>query len=147
MHRYDVSSSNVESIGYNPIERILEVSYRGNRVYHYFDVDPGTFADLMAAPSKGSFINQNVAYNFSYSRGEAAPQPYDVTDFLDSAFEAFEVFAAEAPEVAILAPELLVQNQNAQPSQVAGQPLPNKSADTPSREKRADIGPWQTSVE
>ena len=72
-----VGSSNVLEIGYDPLTRTLEINFKGDRPYFYEDVDPGTFAALMAAPSKGSFVE----FPTPTAREQSAPctRPASVT--------------------------------------------------------------------
>jgi hypothetical protein len=143
MMRTPVQSSNVESIGYSPMMRILEVCFKKDRIYHYTDVPPDVYAALMASPSKGGFMN-SIAYAYSYAKGEAPEEPGGAIDSMWDAWEALAAFAAENPEIA-LAPELLVQNgrqpaaPGQQPSQYAGQPV--QPATPGQRLRRIDESP------
>jgi len=59
MKRASVDSTSIASIGYDPRRRELEVEFRETGdVYRYFGVSAGEYADLMAAPSKGTYLNQ-----------------------------------------------------------------------------------------
>lgn len=60
MHRLPVESSAVESVGYDPRTRTLEIEYAGDRVYRYFDVPPRTYELLLHAESVGAFVNRRV---------------------------------------------------------------------------------------
>jgi hypothetical protein len=60
VHREPVSSSVIESIGYDDKERVLEVKFRNGRVYQYFLVPRATFEKLMRAESVGSYFNLQV---------------------------------------------------------------------------------------
>jgi hypothetical protein len=73
MNRKPVSSSNILSIGYDPLTRTMEVEFgddpdHSGRIYHYLDVPPETHRDLMSAESHGKFLHRNVMWVFSYQR-------------------------------------------------------------------------------
>ena len=57
MDRTPVTSSNVASVGYDPVEQTLEVEFKAGAVYQYAVVSPEKYADFMASPSKGKFLN------------------------------------------------------------------------------------------
>jgi hypothetical protein len=86
------SSSNVVSAGYS--NGTLEIEFKGSRVYHHSDVSPDIYAGLMSAASPGQYVNQNIAWAYSYSQGEA---PSDLLEDIT------EGAAEELPEVAELA--------------------------------------------
>jgi hypothetical protein len=57
MDREFVTSSNVRSIGYDPTSQTLEVEFQNSFVYQYYNVPTHVFEALMAAGSKGQFLN------------------------------------------------------------------------------------------
>jgi hypothetical protein len=59
MRRKLVRSTSIASIGYLPARRELEIEFRDSGdVYRYFDVPGGEYAALMAAESKGTYLNE-----------------------------------------------------------------------------------------
>ena len=60
MERQPVKSTNVESVGYNDEEKVLEVKFRSGGVYQYAGVQPEMYADLLNAESIGRFVSQVV---------------------------------------------------------------------------------------
>jgi hypothetical protein len=66
MHRNPVDSSSVRSVGYDPIERVLEVEYRPHRVYRYFDVPDDVYEGLVHASSIGRYVNYKIKERFRY---------------------------------------------------------------------------------
>lgn len=60
MRRDPVGSSNLVSVGYDEERQILEVEFTNNRVYQYFEVPRHIYEGLMAAPSKGSYLDENI---------------------------------------------------------------------------------------
>lgn len=75
MVMYPVDSSNVQEFGYDADDRILAVRFlaKGNSpssLYHYYDVEPETFEEFMAAPSMGKFIWTNMRDRYEYAKVE-----------------------------------------------------------------------------
>ncbi len=68
MERTPVTSSNVESVGFDKATRTLEISFHSGRVYQYAGVHPNTHRHLMNAPSKGKFVHKNVRDRFPYTK-------------------------------------------------------------------------------
>lgn len=63
-----VSSSNVESIGYDDINQILYVSFLNGGVYIYKGVSQYEFDGLVNAPSVGSYLHRNIKNAYPYER-------------------------------------------------------------------------------
>ncbi|MGA7732907.1 MAG: KTSC domain-containing protein [Chloroflexia bacterium] len=68
MHRDPVSSSNLRSVGYDPVEKVLEIEFKENRVYQYYDVPEHVYKGLMTAASKGSYFDAHIKYAFQTRR-------------------------------------------------------------------------------
>lgn len=68
MNRTPMSSSNVASVGYDPITLSLEVEFKDGSVYQYFDVPELVFQELMRASSVGQFMHENIRNNYRYSK-------------------------------------------------------------------------------
>lgn len=70
MKREAVDSSNIAAIGYDPETKTLEVEfhYRGGTIYRYYNVPPDIHAGLMAAESKGKFLNSDVKGIYEYEQ-------------------------------------------------------------------------------
>lgn len=73
MNRTPVESSNIQSIGYDPETRILEVEFGklrledpSNRIYVYRDVPAEVHEALMEDISHGGYLNEHIAYDFPY---------------------------------------------------------------------------------
>ena len=60
MNRTPVRSSNLVSVGYDPDTLVLEIEFRGKRVYQYAEVPVKVWHSLMAAPSAGSFFDASI---------------------------------------------------------------------------------------
>ena len=67
MDRTLVVSTTLISIGYDHIERVLELEYANGDIYQYFDVPREIYADFMLAESKGIYLNTIFKpYGFDY---------------------------------------------------------------------------------
>jgi len=68
MKRTPVVSSQIASIGYDKMERILEVEFTSGAVYQYEAVSPQIAEDLIAAESVGKFFNKYIRGTFNYTK-------------------------------------------------------------------------------
>lgn len=65
-----VSSSNVESIGYDEQQQILYVRFLNGSLYIYKGVSVYEFEGLRDAPSVGSYLHRNIRNFYAYERIE-----------------------------------------------------------------------------
>ena len=64
-----LESSSLASVTYSPKGLLLEVVFRRTgHIYDFFDVPRVTYDALMAASSKGAFLNQIIKPNFDHIR-------------------------------------------------------------------------------
>lgn len=68
MRRVRVSSSNVESIGYDKKQQLMEIAFKTRRVYQYEDVPPAVHKSLMSSYSKGRFVNRKIGTKYPYRK-------------------------------------------------------------------------------
>lgn len=68
MDRETVVSSNVDSIGYDGANEILEVEFKGGAVYQYKDVPADVYAELKEAASVGRYLSDCIKNVFEYER-------------------------------------------------------------------------------
>lgn len=68
MERQAVDSSSIASIGYSPDSETLEVEFKNQTIYEYYNVPQVIFDQLMAAPSIGSYFSTNIRNIFANSR-------------------------------------------------------------------------------
>ncbi len=69
MDRIPVSSSNLASVGYDPLTTTLEVEFLNGRIYQYSGIPMEVYVGLMNAPSKGSFFHHHVRQaGYPYTR-------------------------------------------------------------------------------
>jgi len=64
MKMTQVSSSNIESLGYNPDDRKLHVQFLNGNLYEYAEVPKELFELMMASTSKGSFFHKEIKGNY-----------------------------------------------------------------------------------
>ena len=60
MMRKPVNSSNLESVGYEPSSKTLEIEFNSGGVYQYSGVPPQAYSGLMNAASHGKYFHQNI---------------------------------------------------------------------------------------
>jgi hypothetical protein len=60
MQRTRVSSSNIASVGYDEVSRVLEVEFQDGRIYQYSDVPKSEYLGLMNAASHGKYLNEHI---------------------------------------------------------------------------------------
>lgn len=65
-----VSSSNVESIGYDEQQQILYVRFLSGGLYVYKGVSMYEFEGVRDAPSIGSYLHRNIKNVYPYERIE-----------------------------------------------------------------------------
>ena len=69
MHRVSVSSSNLRSVGYDPVTLTLEVEFLDGSVYNYANVPAAVYSGLMSAASHGSYFDAVIKKGgYSYIR-------------------------------------------------------------------------------
>lgn len=65
-----VSSSNVDSIGYNEEQQVLYVRFLNGSLYIYKGVNAYEYDGLLNAPSVGSYLHRNIKNAYPYERIE-----------------------------------------------------------------------------
>ena len=69
MELVSVESSNVDAIGYDAERKVLIVRFKGNgSIYEYEEVSSDKHSRLMAADSKGGFLNREIKGSHSYRK-------------------------------------------------------------------------------
>ena len=63
-----VDSSNIEAIGYEAGAQELQVRFLSGDTYVYHGVPEEVYDELMAAPSKGSYLNRMIKGSYEYSK-------------------------------------------------------------------------------
>jgi hypothetical protein len=62
--REPVQSTALASVGYSKRLRALEIEFRNGAIYRYLDIPPAIYHDLMNAPSKARFYDENIRRKF-----------------------------------------------------------------------------------
>ena len=68
MKRRPVTSSNLESVGYDDAAQTLEVEFKVGSIYQYFGVPSAVYSALLGAESGGSYFSRNIKNNYRYVR-------------------------------------------------------------------------------
>lgn len=68
MHRVQVNSSNLSSVGYEPASATLEVAFNHGGIYQYYGVPASVHAALLCATSKGSYLAHFVKGQYRYRK-------------------------------------------------------------------------------
>lgn len=66
----NVSSSNIESVGYDEDNQIAHVRFSNGSLYCYKGVPKHEYEGLLNAPSVGSYLHRNFKNVFAYERIE-----------------------------------------------------------------------------
>lgn len=68
LNRIHVVSSNLNSVGYDPNTKILEIEFHDGGIYQYNNVPPHIYDGLMSASSKGSYHHSHIKNSYSYRK-------------------------------------------------------------------------------
>lgn len=68
MERQQVVSSSILSIGYSPIDSVLEVEFVNGAVYRYYRVPRSVAVGMLGAASAGGFFAERVRGRYTYQR-------------------------------------------------------------------------------
>lgn len=68
MQRVQVTSSNIDSIGYDEETSRLEVKFKNNTIYLYSGVPKHEFTALIAAPSHGKHFNAFIKNKYAFTK-------------------------------------------------------------------------------
>jgi len=64
MKMQPVNSTAICAVGYDADSQELKVVFNSGSVYHYVKVSEQDYLDLMAAESKGRFMNKRIIQNY-----------------------------------------------------------------------------------
>ena len=70
MRRVEVTSTSLQSIGYDQASKLLEVEFRSGAVYHYHDVPYRVARGLASATSVGAYFMRHIRGAYGYARVE-----------------------------------------------------------------------------
>ncbi len=60
MNRTAVSSSNLASVGYDPVSMVLEIEFHSGGIYQYSNVPEAKYEGLMKAGSHGTYFDAYI---------------------------------------------------------------------------------------
>lgn len=58
-----VESSQIKAVGYDAAKKTLAIEFMSGGLYHYANVTPDMFSEMMLAPSLGSYFYKNIKAN------------------------------------------------------------------------------------
>lgn len=64
MEATQVDSSHIKAIGYEPETKTLEITFVKGGTYHFKDVPPHVYGQLMNADSTGKHFAKNIKHNY-----------------------------------------------------------------------------------
>ena len=63
-----VESTTLAALAYDDAHEILQLEFRSRAIYRYLGVPAPVYEALLAAPSKGKYVNRAIRGNLPYSR-------------------------------------------------------------------------------
>lgn len=67
-----IESEVIRAARYEPSRRVLEIVFKNGRAYHFVNVPPEEFENLMNANSKGRYFLRNIRNTYPYWRFHGA---------------------------------------------------------------------------
>lgn len=68
MNHISVVSSNLRSVAYDDVNKVLEVAFKNGGVYQYFGVPRAVFDALLASGSKGGYLASMIKNRYTYAK-------------------------------------------------------------------------------
>ena len=69
MEYFSVSSTTIQSVGYDPQTMTLAINFNSGAEYHYYSVPPELFEQLRMASSAGQYLNEYIKKaGYAYAR-------------------------------------------------------------------------------
>lgn len=68
MNRQHVQSSNINSIGYDNENSMLEIEFLSGGIYQYSNVPINIYNDIMNSVSHGKYFRQNIKDRFNSTK-------------------------------------------------------------------------------
>jgi hypothetical protein len=62
----EIDSSAISAVGYDDRQQVLRVTYRNGGTYDYLDLPQEEFDRLMAAESRGEYMNKVIKPNYEW---------------------------------------------------------------------------------
>ncbi len=73
MNWVPLESSVLAAASYSSDEHVLYLQFHSGETYQYFGFQPEQYRDLLAAESKGTYLNRHIRHRFRY---EQLPQSF-----------------------------------------------------------------------
>lgn len=68
MPQTNLNSTSLNAVAYLDHQTILELEFKSGAVYHYLDVPPEIYGELLRAESKGAYFNHSIRKRFAYAK-------------------------------------------------------------------------------
>ncbi|GAB1596010.1 KTSC domain-containing protein [Lysobacter claricitrinus] len=68
MRRIPVDSEALNSVGYDPTRRVLEIEFTGGGVYRYFDVPEREAVGLVESDSRGQYFSERIRERYRFEQ-------------------------------------------------------------------------------
>jgi hypothetical protein len=68
IRRIAVESTELATVGYDPMMSMLEAEFRSGEVYRYYGVPAQVYLNLLDAPSKGRYFNAHIRSSYKHDR-------------------------------------------------------------------------------
>ncbi|MBV4447485.1 KTSC domain-containing protein [Clostridium tyrobutyricum] len=68
MQRIPVTSSDLSSVGYDPISQTLEIQFNSGGIYQYSGVPSNVYEGLMSASSHGKYFHAYIRNDYSCNK-------------------------------------------------------------------------------
>ncbi|MGG5412759.1 KTSC domain-containing protein [Edwardsiella tarda] len=68
MIRHPVSSSNIQSIGYDQLNMVLEVAFHSGGIYQYMRIPSMVYQNLMQSGSKGEYFHRHIKDRYRWRK-------------------------------------------------------------------------------
>lgn len=68
MKRTKVESSNIASVGYDPLDGIMEIEFNSGAIYQYEKVPYRVYKVMMSSDSVGKYFNAHIKSKYNYRR-------------------------------------------------------------------------------
>lgn len=68
MQRQPVSSSNLNSVGYDSVFRVLEIQFNAGGIYQYSGVPQSEYQGLMNASSHGQYFHAHIKNVYPFKK-------------------------------------------------------------------------------
>lgn len=68
MERQPVVSSQIASIGYDALSKMMQVEFKNGAIYEYSNVQPEVHRGFMASESKGKYLHSAIRGHYQTKR-------------------------------------------------------------------------------